>query len=96
MTQPWRQNGVLIVDGIALRDGLYLHLSDRDYKFGTGDINVVVRGDEGVSPDEDGDWWVVLNVDQVVWDRPKRSRPLAVRASAIRPGIRSPRQPESP
>ncbi|MFI5494739.1 hypothetical protein [Actinoplanes sp. NPDC051859] len=88
---PQRHDGVLFVDGIALRDGLYLHLSDRDYKYGIDAIDIVVRADEGATTDEDGEWWIALRADQVFWDRSLHPRHVAVRASAIRNAARPPR-----
>ncbi|MFC3384394.1 hypothetical protein [Couchioplanes azureus] len=82
------------VGGVVLSVGLRLHLSDNDYRYGTGDIEILVRVVEAVNGDDD-DQWVALQADEVFWDRSLGFRYVSVRVSALRDAIRRPSKPDA-
>ncbi|BFU47592.1 hypothetical protein [Krasilnikovia sp. MM14-A1004] len=69
--------------GVVLRRGLRLHVPDADYKYGRGDIDLVVRTVLGLVA-AGGEHWVELAADEVLWDHSTRSRLVQVRVSALR------------
>ncbi|WP_412747862.1 hypothetical protein [Krasilnikovia sp. M28-CT-15] len=61
---------------------------EADYKYGLGDIDLVIRTVLGIVTAR-GECWVELAVDETLWDHSTRSRLVQVRVAAL-PGAVAP------
>ncbi|GAB1639649.1 hypothetical protein [Krasilnikovia sp. MM14-A1259] len=74
------------IGGVLLRAGLRLHVGEADYRYGLGDVDLVVRAVRSLITADD-EAWVELETDQV-WDGGTRPRLIQVRAAALRTAVR--------
>ncbi|RZU48764.1 hypothetical protein EV385_0488 [Krasilnikovia cinnamomea] len=77
----------MLLGSVVLRSGLRLHLPEAHYKFGLGDIDVVVCA-VGTVTLLDGEPWVLLTVDESLSDHSIRTRGLQVRVAALAAALR--------
>jgi hypothetical protein len=77
------------IGGVVVRAGLHLHVKEADYRYGVGDIHIVVREALEVLTDG-GEQWVELDTDQIRWDRTHTRRLVQVRVSALQRAVRPP------
>ncbi len=82
--------GELTVGAVVVRAGLHLRVADKDYKYGVGEIDIVVREALEVHTDDDGERWVELVTDQIMWNRTHARRLVQVRVSALPRAVRPP------
>ncbi len=75
--------------GVVMRPGLHLQVGEADYRYGRGEIHLVVRAAVQVVV-ADGESWVELDTDQVLWNNTTTRRLVQVRVAALRNGLRPP------
>ena len=77
------------------QSGQFVHVQDKDYRYGEGDVTLHVAGVGGTFSDPDGSRWVSLTGHRVLANgsTSPNSRTISARVSGIRV-VRVPEQPE--
>jgi hypothetical protein len=78
--------GPVSVGGVVLRTGTRLRVTDRNYKWGTGDVDLEVRAVLDIRSDDEGTW-VELDVDELLARDTTRRRFIQIRVSALRTAV---------